>query len=288
MVVPASRREDVLLHVKVKWSDIGGLEDVKKRIRQAVEWPARFPGLFKRMGITPPRGILLYGPPGCAKTTLVKAMATCSSAAFISVLGAKVYSSYLGEAEAILRDVFKRARANSPCVVFIDEIDSIVSKRSFSSGGSRSVGMEERILSTLLNEMDGVGGTTTGKGRILIVAATNRPDMLDAALLRPGRFDHSIYVPPPDTVARVAILRIHTARMPLSTDSDQLLRGVASRTEGYTGAELEGLCREAAMEALRSGRHVVDASCFSVALTVVRSAVSAEELYRYQNWKPGR
>ncbi|XP_021671977.2 cell division control protein 48 homolog B isoform X2 [Hevea brasiliensis] len=228
---------------KVSWADIGGLKDLKKKLQQAVEWPIKHSAAFARMGISPIRGVLLHGPPGCSKTTLAKAAANAAQASFFSLSGAELYSMYVGEGEALLRNTFQRARLAAPSIIFFDEADVVAAKRGGSSSDSITVG--ERLLSTLLTEMDGL---EQAKG-ILVLAATNRPYAIDAALLRPGRFDLVLYVPPPDLEARYEILCVHTRNMKVAEDVD--LRRIAEDTELFTGAELEGLCREAGIVALR-------------------------------------
>ncbi|EQC39107.1 hypothetical protein SDRG_03315 [Saprolegnia diclina VS20] len=229
----------------VTWADIGGLEDVKLSLQQAVEWPLQFPETFTRLNLKPPRGILLYGPPGCSKSTIVRACAYASHATFLTLSAADVFSPYFGDAEAAIRQVFRDARAATPAIIFMDEIDAIVSKRDFADGGSGGSGMALRVLSTLLNEMDGVEATDG----LLVIGATNRPDMIDAALLRPGRFDRVLYVPLPEAADRLHILKIHTAHARLSADVD--LMAIAHSTPYFSGAELENVCREAALLALR-------------------------------------
>eukprot|EP01097_Dermamoeba_algensis_P009577 TRINITY_DN678_c0_g1_i1.p1 TRINITY_DN678_c0_g1~~TRINITY_DN678_c0_g1_i1.p1 ORF type:complete len:424 (+),score=44.36 TRINITY_DN678_c0_g1_i1:434-1705(+) len=228
------------------WSKIGGYEEVKSEVREAIEWPLKFPEAFVRLGISPPKGVLLYGPPGCSKTTLAKAVATMCHATFISINGASIYSPYVGSAEAIVRNCFKQARVLNPSVIFLDELDAIVGMRSLTaSGGVQDGGVQERVLSTLLNEMDGIENSKN----ILVLAATNRPDLIDKALLRPGRIDKFIYVGPPDRESRRHILEIHSAHMPLhaNVSLDELSR----QTEDYSGADLENICREAALISLR-------------------------------------
>lgn len=228
---------------KVSWDDIGGLKDLKKKMQQTVEWPIKHSSAFSRLGISPVRGVLLHGPPGCSKTTLAKAAAHAAQASFFSLSGAELYSMYVGEGEALLRNTFQRARLAAPSIIFFDEADVVAAKRGGSSSNSSSVG--ERLLSTMLTEMDGL---EQAKG-ILVLAATNRPHSIDPALMRPGRFDLVLYVPPPDLEARYEILDVHTRKMKIGSDVD--LRQIAEDTELFTGAELEGLCGEAGIVALR-------------------------------------
>ncbi|XP_015895161.1 cell division control protein 48 homolog B isoform X1 [Ziziphus jujuba] len=228
---------------KVTWEDIGGLKDLKRKLQQAVEWPIKYSTAFERLGISPTRGILLHGPPGCSKTTLAKAAAHAAQACFFSLSCADLYSMYVGEGEALLRNTFHRARLAAPSIVFFDEVDVVATKRGRNS--SSNVTVEERLLTTLLTEMDGL---EEAKG-ILVLAATNRPNVIDAALMRPGRFDKVLYVPPPDLEARYEILCVHTRKMQIGDDVD--LGRIAEDTELFTGAELEGLCMEAGIVALR-------------------------------------
>eukprot|EP00124_Ichthyophonus_hoferi_P001530 Ihof_evm15s81 gene=Ihof_evmTU15s81 len=211
-------------------------------LKEAIEWPIKYRESFERLGLGIPKGVLLYGPPGCSKTTLVKAVASTANCTFLAVSGAQVYSPYVGEAEKTIRELFRKARQGAPSVVFLDEVEAMVGKRG---AGLTSAGVSERILSTLLNEMDGV----VDAGHVVCVAATNRPDMLDEALLRPGRFDKIVYVPPPDHAARLAIFKVHTKKTPLASDIDLCL--LADQTELYSGADIENVCREAAIHALR-------------------------------------
>ncbi|MEM3938623.1 MAG: CDC48 family AAA ATPase [Saccharolobus sp.] len=240
-IQPTLLREVYVEVPKVRWEDIGGLDDVKQQLREAVEWQLKFPEVFEKLGIRAPKGILLFGPPGTGKTMLAKAVATESGANFIAVRGPEVLSKWVGESEKAVREIFKRARQAAPCVIFFDEIDSIAPMRGF----SHDSGVTERIVNQLLAEMDGVQQLN----RVVVIAATNRPDILDPALLRPGRFDRLVYVPPPDEKARLEILKIYTKSLPL--DSSVSLEELAKKLEGYTGADIEALVRETAMKVLR-------------------------------------
>ncbi|MGC9181993.1 MAG: CDC48 family AAA ATPase, partial [Thermogladius sp.] len=225
---------------RVTWEDIGDLEEVKERIREIVELPLRHPELFNRLGIEPPKGILLYGPPGTGKTLLAKALANEIGAYFIAINGPEIMSKFYGESEERLREVFKEAEQNAPALIFIDEIDSIAPKREEVVGE-----VEKRVVAQLLTLMDGL----KERGRVIVIGATNRPDALDPALRRPGRFDREIEIPPPDKRARREILAVHTRNMPLAEDVD--LGKLAEITHGYTGADLAALVKEAALAALR-------------------------------------
>jgi transitional endoplasmic reticulum ATPase len=240
-VQPSALREVIMEIPNVTWDMIGGLEEVKQQLKEAVEWPIKYPQIFKRLGIRPPRGILLYGPPGVGKTLLAKAVATESQANFISVRGPEVLSKWVGESEKAIREIFRRAREAAPCIIFFDELDSIAPRRGLHTDS----GVTDRMVNQLLTEMDGM---MTLK-EVVVIGATNRPDILDPALLRPGRFDRVIYVPPPDRQARLQILKVHTRSMPLAPDVD--LNQLAALTEGYSGADLEAVCREAALSAAR-------------------------------------
>ncbi len=244
---PSALREIMVEIPEVKWEDIGGLEEVKQALKEAVEWPLKHPKLFERLGIRAPKGILLYGPPGTGKTLLAKAVATESEANFISIKGPEILSKWVGESEKAIREIFKKARMTAPTVVFLDEIDSIAPRRGSHLGDS---GVTDRIVNQLLSEMDGLERSKD----VIVIGATNRPDILDPALLRPGRFDRIIYVPPPDEEARYEILRIHTRKMPLAEDVD--LKELARMTENYTGADLEALVIEAALNAARENMNI--------------------------------
>ncbi len=241
-IQPSALREVYVEKPNVKWEDIGGLEDVKQELKEAVELPLKDPEVFERFGIRPKRGILLYGPPGTGKTLLAKAVATESNANFIAVNGPEVLSKWVGESEKAVREIFRKARQSAPTVIFIDELDAIAPRRGEGEGGTR---VTERIVNTLLTEMDGIKSNK----QIFVIGATNRPDIIDPALMRPGRFDKVIEVPLPDKEARLQILKIHTKNMPLAKDVD--LEEIAKKTEGYSGADLENLAREAGMIALR-------------------------------------
>ncbi|KAL6582514.1 Cell division control protein 48 B [Orobanche minor] len=269
---------------KVSWDDIGGLNDLKKKLKQAVELPLKHSDAFTRLGISPVRGILLHGPPGCSKTTLAKAAAHAAQASFFYLRGAELFSMYVGEGEALLRNTFRRARLVAPSIIFFDEVDVIAAKRGSGSSGSSTVG--ERLLSTLLTEMDGL---EEAKG-ILVLAATNRPDAIDAALMRPGRFDLVLYVPPPDLEARHEILRVLTRGMKVGNDVD--LRQLAEETEHFTGAELEGLCREAGIVALREDitASIVHARHFQTVKRSLKPMLTKHEIDSYASYmkKPTR
>ncbi len=241
-VTPTAMREVYIEVASVHWDDIGGLDDVKQHMKEAVEWPLKKPELFSRLGIKPPKGILLYGPPGCGKTMLARAVATESEANFISIKGPEVFSKWVGESEKAVREVFRKARMAAPTVIFLDEMDSLTPRRGM---GMSDSGVSERVISQLLTEMDGIITLQD----IVVVAATNRPDMVDSAVLRPGRFDRLIYVSEPDEQSRLQIFGLYTKGMPLSKDVD--LKQLASTTKYYSGADIESLCREAAMHTLR-------------------------------------
>ncbi|WP_461865333.1 CDC48 family AAA ATPase [Thermococcus sp.] len=240
MVEPSALREVLLEVPNVHWEDIGGLEDVKEQLREAVEWPLKYPEAFLGLGINPPKGILLFGPPGTGKTLLAKAVATESEANFIGIRGPEVLSKWVGESEKNIREIFRKARQAAPTVVFIDEIDAIAPHR-----GTDVNRVTDRLINQLLTEMDGIEENSG----VVVIAATNRPDILDPALLRPGRLDRLILVPAPDEKARTEIFRVHTRKMPLAEDVK--LEELAKKTEGYTGADIEAVCREAAMAAMR-------------------------------------
>jgi len=276
-ITPTALREIEVEVPNVRWSDIGGLEKVKQELREAVEWPLKYPDAFKRLGIDPPKGILLYGPPGCGKTLLAKAVATESEANFVSVKGPEIFSKWVGESERAIRELFRKARQVAPSVIFIDEIDAIAPMRGIGIGDSM---VTERVVSQLLTEIDGLEKLEG----VVVIGATNRPDILDPALLRPGRFDRVVYVPPPDKKARLEILKIHTRRMPLAEDVN--LEDLADITEGFSGSDLEVLVREAGLLALRediSAKKVYKRH-FEQALKKIKPSITPEMIRYYQAW----
>ncbi|MEM0164385.1 MAG: CDC48 family AAA ATPase [Saccharolobus sp.] len=304
-IVPSGLREIYIEVPEVRWSDIGGLEDIKEELKEVIEYPLKYPELYQNSGIEPPKGILLFGPPGTGKTMLAKAVATESGANFIAVRGPEVLSKWVGESEKAVREIFRKARMYAPSVIFIDEIDAIAPIR----GASYDSGVTERIVNQLLAEMDGIENLEN----VAVVAATNRPDILDPALLRPGRFEKLIYVPPPDKKARIEILKVHTKNIVIAEDVS--LEDIGERTEGYTGADLAALVREAAMRAIRESMRIcvnkVDEICkpndleckdkvmkecmkttgvkvslrhFEEAMKKIKPSVTQDMLQFYQNW----
>jgi AAA family ATPase, CDC48 subfamily len=284
-VQPTVLKEFIVEAPEVHWDDIGGLEEVKQELKEMVLWPLEYPEYFKELGIEPPKGILLFGPPGTGKTLLATAVATESNANFIAVRGPEILSKWFGESERAIREIFKKARMAAPCVIFFDEIDAIAPAR----GLRVDSGATDRIVNQLLAEMDGIAPLKN----VVVIAATNRPDMMDPALLRPGRFDRIVYVPPPDEDARFEILKVHIRGLRLSDDVKngdyKYLRDLARRTEGYTGADLAALVREAAMLALRetiksNSNQVkpVGIEHFEEALKVVPPSLSKQDIARFE------
>ena len=274
-IEPSSLRDVAIEIPSVRWEEVGGLERVKRALQESVELPFRNPAVYHHMGIDPPRGILLYGPPGVGKTMLAKAAATESQANFISVKGPEIMSKWVGESEKAVRVIFKKARQASPAIVFIDEIDAIAPRR----GLQTSSGVTERIVNQLLTSIDGLESLE----RVLVLAATNRPDIIDEALLRTGRFDRMIYVEPPNVAGRMEILKVHTKEMPLD---DVRLTDLAQRTEGYVGSDLATLCREAGLVAIRENIRAskVTMAHFEEALKLTHPSVDQESLKFYEEF----
>jgi transitional endoplasmic reticulum ATPase len=239
---PSAMREVFVEVPDVKWDDIGGLSSIKQELQEAVEWPLKYQGIFTYADATPPKGILLYGPPGTGKTLMAKAAANESEANFISIKGPELISKWVGESEKGVREVFRKARQAAPCIIFFDEIDAIAPRRGGDFGDSH---VTERLISQLLTELDGLEVLTN----VIVIGATNRPDIIDAALLRPGRFDRLLYVPSPDRDSRVQIIKIHTNKKPLAEDVD--IQKLADLTDRYTGADISSLSSAAVMLALR-------------------------------------
>ena len=321
IVRPSAMREVLVETPNIKWDSIGGLEDIKQELKEAVEWPLKFPKSFERMGIRPSRGILLYGPPGTGKTLLAKAVAKESEANFIQIKGPSLLSMWVGKSEEGMRKIFERARQVAPCIIFFDEIDSLAGKRGLVESGTR---VTERVLNQLLAEMDGLEDLND----VLVIGATNRPDMLDTALLRPGRFDKILLVSTPQKEGRLNILKIHTKNMPIEltkeeakeldnefrdekvadrsklieedlkenvkkklkvdfkdlSNKDKLLYYLSKKTDGYTGADLEALAREAAMLSLRESKDAkeVNKKHFDAALNKIKPSVTKVTIESYK------
>jgi len=275
-IVPSGLREIYVETPDVTWNDIGGLHEVKQILRENIELPLKHPELYERYGLKPPRGVLLYGPPGCGKTLLAKAVARECGANFIAIRGPEIISKWVGESERAVREIFKKARLHAPSIVFFDEIDAIASVRGFSADS----GVTERVVAQLITELDGIRDLNN----VVVLAATNRPDLVDPALLRPGRFDKLVYVPHPDYEARLEILRIHTRFLPLVRDVD--LQEIARLTENYSGADLEALVREAFLQALRESISVdrVERRHFLKALEIVKPSLAEDLIKFYAEW----
>jgi transitional endoplasmic reticulum ATPase len=276
-ITPTAMREVYVEVPSVRWKEVGGLEELKNELIESVEWPLKKPEVFKKMGIKPPRGILLYGPPGCGKTLLARAVATEGEANFISVKGPEIFSKWVGESEKAIREVFRKARTAAPAIIFFDELDSVVPRRGL---GYSDSGASERVISQLLTELDGIEALQN----VVVIAATNRPDILDPAVLRPGRFDRLIYVPAPDQKALREIFKIHARNMPLSKDVD--LDQLAHMTAGHSGADVEALCREAAMNALREDVNADEVTLrdFKEAMDKIKPSITADMDTWYQSF----
>ncbi|MAF34653.1 ATPase [Candidatus Woesearchaeota archaeon] len=274
VVRPSALREVLVESPSVEWDQVGGLTGVKQELKEAVEWPLQHPGAFKRLGVSPPKGILLYGAPGTGKTLLAQAVATESEANFISVKGPELLSKWVGESEKAVREVFKKARQTAPTIIFFDELDALAPKRSASEDNKVS----ERVVNQLLTEMDGLEGLQD----IVIIGATNRPDMVDTALLRPGRFDRIILTPVPDKRTRKEVFEVHLKGMPLKGVTAEAL---SQKAEGYVGADIEAICREAAIMAMREDIKAKEVGMkhFEEAMKKVKPSVTKEIEKSYQD-----
>ncbi|MFX1280556.1 MAG: CDC48 family AAA ATPase [Promethearchaeota archaeon] len=276
MVEPSAMREVMVEIPDSTWEDIGGLEDIKHELKEAVEWPLKHPKLFEKAGIRPLNGILLFGPPGCGKTLLAKAIANQSQSNFIAIKGPEIFSKWVGESERAVREVFRKARQAAPSIIYFDEIDAISAGR----GSYEGTHTFASIVNQILVEMDGIENR---KG-IVTIASTNRPDIVDPAFLRPGRFDRLIYVKEPDFEARLKILEVHTKNMPLAEDVS--LKNIAQNTVGYSGADLENVCREAGMQAIRekmTSLEKIEVKHFEFALSKIKSTLPKEITERYES-----
>ena len=285
-IEPSALREVFVEVPDVTWGEVGGLETTKERLRETIQWPLEYPEVFDQLDMAAAKGVLMYGPPGTGKTLLAKAVANESESNFISIKGPELLNKYVGESEKGVREVFSKARENAPTIVFFDEIDSIATERG---GGATDSGVGERVVSQLLTELDGLEALED----VVVIATTNRPDLIDSALLRPGRLDRHVHVPVPDEDARRKILDVHTEHKPLADDVD--LAAIARRTEGYVGADLEAVAREASMCASREfvgsvtreevresvGNVRVTMAHFERALEEVNPSVTPETRERY-------
>jgi len=273
-VEPSAMREVLVELPKITWDDVGGLDDPKEMVKEAVEWPLSSPEKFDRMGVEPPKGVLLYGPPGTGKTLMAKAVANETNANFISVRGPQLLSKWVGESEKAIRQTFRKARQVAPTVIFFDELDSLAPSRGNEVGNNVS----ERVVNQLLTELDGL----EEMGNVMVIGATNRPDMIDPALLRSGRFDRLVFIGEPEQEGREQILKIHTRNSPLAPDVS--LREIAEITDGYVGSDLESIAREAAMVALREDDDAeeVEMRHFRQAMENVRPTITDDIMDYYE------
>ena len=271
-IEPSALREIYVEIPEVSWSDVGGLDDVKERLKESVEWPLTMPDRFEHFGIKPPRGILLFGAPGTGKTLIAKAIAHEAKANFITVKGPELISKWVGESEKAIREVFKKAKQSSPSIIFLDEFESIAGSRTTNSGEGSDV--SNRVVNQLLSSMDGVESMEG----VIVIAATNRPEMIDPALLRSGRFERVLHIPPPDHVSLRKILKIHAKDMPLGKFD---LESLSDKMQNYTGADVEAICREAALIAMRAEKKTVSKKNFEEAIDRVRPTITPEMIEYY-------
>merc|ERR1719235_2823981 len=299
---PSTLRETAIEVPNVKWEDIGGLEDVKRELKETVQYPVQYADKFELFGMNAAKGVLFYGPPGCGKTLLAKAIANECKANFISVKGPELLTMWFGESEANVRDLFDKARQASPCVIFFDEMDSIAKQRGGGGGGASEAG--DRVINQILTEIDGVGDRKS----VFVIGATNRPDILDSAIMRPGRLDQLIYIPLPDYDSRMSIFQANLRKSPLAEDVD--LKALANLTDGFSGADISEVCQRACKFAIRedierdeAGENVPKSQTdcdelpdanpggklrkrhFDMAMANARKSVSRSELARYLKFK---
>jgi transitional endoplasmic reticulum ATPase len=268
-IVPTAMREFYVESPKIWWKDVGGLDDAKRTLHDNLIMAVKEPGKFQKMGIKPPKGALLYGPPGCGKTLLARSLATESGANMILVRGPEILSKWVGESEKAIREIFRKAKASSPCIVIFDELDSFARAKSMEDAG-----VGERLLSQLLTEME-----DSGASRVIVLGISNRPDLIDTSLLRPGRLDLILFIPPPDEKGRLEMIKILTRTMPLSGDVD--LNEIAVATKNYSGADLVAICREAAVHAMQNDAVKIGSTDFAAALKLVKPSItkSVDEWY---------